>query len=132
MSKQNQRGTEKLTKNTGSGTKKRRLDFILVVGQCPTGLFRSGLSHSVRPSPAARRPLPATQTVREYMTSPLYHPPDTLEAHGSAGSNAHCRWRLLFTCRSVLEQDTEPQVAPDGQLHRHQYVSVWVNERQKL
>lgn len=104
---------------------KKRLDFILVFGQCPTGLLRPRLSHWVRPSPAARRPLPATQTVRENMTSSLYHPLDTLKARSSAGSNARCRWRLLFTCRSVFEQHTEPQVAPDGQ------VSLSVREANK-
>lgn len=83
VSKQNQR-------------KKQKPEFLEQAGtfwQRPTGLFCSRLSHSVRLSPAARRALPATQTVRESMTSPLYHPQDTLKAHSSAGSNARCRWK---------------------------------------
>lgn len=83
VSKQNQR-------------KKQKPEFSELAGtfwQRPTGLFCSRLSHSVRLSPAARRALPATQTVRESMTSPLYHPQDTLKAHSSAGSNARCRWK---------------------------------------
>lgn len=57
-------------------------------------------SSSVWASPAACRPLPATQTAKENMTSPLYHPPDTLEAHSSAGSNARCRRGLTSTRQS--------------------------------
>lgn len=94
-SKRNPKTNKKRVDFCGSRDKKKKeiwFDPIL----CPTGLFWSWLSHSVRPSPAGRRPLPATQTVRENMTSPLYHPLDTLEAHSSAGSNARCRWRLML------------------------------------
>lgn len=129
LSKQNQRENEKMKE-------KRQdilvsADLILHFGQCPTGLLWSRLSHSVRPSPAARRPLPATQTVRENMTSPLYHSLDTLEAHSSAGSNAPCRWRLMLThwSKRSLLQETE-RVFVNGSTkgsfcsHVHQYVSL--------
>lgn len=49
-------------------------------------LLKKEKRNSVRPLALGR----AKQTTRESMTSPLDHPLDTLEAHGSRGSNAPC------------------------------------------
>lgn len=87
------------SKRRAEHSDKKNMDFcgsILLFGQCPIGLHWSSLDR-VRPSPAARWSEPATQTVRENMTSPLYHPLDTLEAHSSAGSNAPCSSGLMLT-----------------------------------
>lgn len=71
----------------------------LFVGRCPTGLLWSSLSHGVQPPPAARRPLPATQTARGEHDITLLSSTETLEAHSSAGSN--CRMQMEANVNSV-------------------------------
>lgn len=59
----------------------------------PIGLLHSSLKKEKEKEKKIVGPLApgrAKQTARESMTSPLDHPLDTLEAHGSRGSNAPC------------------------------------------
>lgn len=95
--KQNQRENQKLWKKNidfcGSRTKKQKKDTWLY----PTFWTMSYWAALVLTESCSTFSSSTLVSARENMTSPLYHPLDTLEAHSSAGSNAPCSWGLMLT-----------------------------------